>query len=132
MDGLILTAVLLGAVFVVGFNSLKQRRKQALKKNLKGRVTRLPRLTPTPKFHKPDDTDLDPTINYMNASKPIDATHYDLIIFSTNGIVEQRLDLSESELQQFVKVGNWTRTADRYRTVEGSVRYILQFERLRQ
>jgi hypothetical protein len=130
--GYIVLVAVVGVLLISILVWQKQKRHQSFEGEIKERVAKLQHMADTRKFHSPDDTDLDPTIEYLNASKPMDSNRYDVVVFAAGGIVEKQLDLSEDDVQQLAKTGNWTRTADQYHTGDGGIHYTMQFERRRQ
>lgn len=117
---------------VVGWRWLQSKRQQALEAHVKQRVAKLEHMAATRKFHEPGDEDLNPQVEYMNVTRSRDAERSDLLVFTADGIIEKRVDLSEDDLQQLAETGNWTRTADRYHTTDGQLLFVRQFERKRQ
>jgi hypothetical protein len=106
-----------------------QRRKEG---DLQQRITQMKDVTVNRKFHQPDDSDLDPNIEYVNAVRSVTDSSFNLILFGVNGISERKQNLSEDEVWKFAALGNWEHTADNYRTTPEGMRMIIQFERMRR
>jgi len=100
--------------------------------DLSRRIQELKEATVTRKFHAPEDTDLDPNVEYINAAKSVNGAAFDLTIFTSKGIVETRPDLSEDEVWKFAAAGEYQHTADQYRTTPEGLQMIIQFERPRR
>jgi hypothetical protein len=106
-----------------------QRRKEG---DLQQRIAQMKDVTVNRKFHQPDDADLDPNIEYINAVRSVTDSSFNLILFGVNGISERKQNLSEDEVWKFAALGHWEHTADNYRTTPEGMRMIIQFERMRR
>lgn len=83
------------------------------------------------KFYMPDDRDLKPAIEYLTLAIPAGGNYCRMIIFSSDGVVEQREGISKSQRERIIAQGNWQYRAHRQLVVGGKSTNMHQYERPR-
>src|SRR5689334_5617431 len=94
--GIVLALILVIAIAAVIVGRLRSSKPDAAKPGSAHKD-----MTVTRKFRKPQDKDLAPHIEYMNADKLMNGASFDLTIFNSDGVVGKREGLGEEEVRQF-------------------------------
>lgn len=135
MDQPVVLGIAIALIAILLLIIVMRRSRQPSRKlplDITQRVRELKEATVTRKFHTPEDADLQPNIEYINAAKSLVTPTFDLTVFNASGVVETRPDLSEDEVWRFAAAGDWQHTADHYRTTPEGLQMIIQFERPRR
>jgi hypothetical protein len=96
-----------------------QSRNLKFKDNLTKRVIAMRDFANTATFKSPDSTDLTLGITYGNAFIKRDTSLYDVTVFDSSGVQEQRTGMTQEELDALAKSYGWRIAAERYSTTEG-------------
>jgi hypothetical protein len=65
-------------------------------------------------FFRPDSPNLDPALEYMNASATLGENVYDITIFDAEGIIEERKSVQSKDLDNLAEEQGWSQTMYHY------------------
>ena len=125
----IVIIIVVGIIILIGGLWLRQL---LFKNAVLKRIKNLEHMAETRKFRQPGENTLDPNVEYMNVSTISESKIFELVIFSVDGIQDERAGLTQAEIQQIVTSSGWIRSADNYRTVPEGLRITSQYERPRK
>lgn len=119
----IVGVVVVVVILLVGLLAYRQRKikRAAEVADIVRRANNLQQMAEMRRFYTPESPDPNPDLEYCNAFQKDGTTSYDLKIFDSGGLQSTRAELTEDELQRFLKDGGWQLIAQNFSSQAGGM-----------